>query len=305
MCWLRWYYVDAWLSLTRNRDCLLKDETPFSKLVMTQEDMEQPEFQSLYQFGVLTKYMRMYIQAIRSGKIYGSPDRRHPSAYYHQITEELTTWYHQRLRPSQKQHPSSEIHFHLCYHAMRLIVLFQFLQPTQSPPHNILIDCLETNLALLQALEHLKELGCDQSTYHHMFFAIHNTAKRVYGYSDAYNLRSLAEEQLRTNLMMLRGTQAYSNDVFKARLYVEKIEEQFRMLDIRNADHSSSSIVPSDTGFTSTLGNVPSTTSPSPRIVVFRQNDVRIRKKSASSAYSKKAALTKSRHQLNYWQASV
>ncbi|KAI9248780.1 hypothetical protein BDA99DRAFT_590355, partial [Phascolomyces articulosus] len=248
MCWLRWYYVDAWMCLTLNRECLLADNIPLHLASLAQQDSEEEEmshaqqqvFYGLYQFAALTQYMRMYIRAIRSGAIFKSGITSCPSAFYRNITEQLKQWYAQ-----QRQDQQTEIHFHLCYHATRLVILFQFLHPTECPPHDILIDCLETNLALLQALQYLKEVGCDQSTYHHMFFAIHNTAKRIFMYNRIddiqsqqqqlqlqHHLNRFAEEQLRINLKLLRGTQAYINDVFKVRLYAEKIEQQFRDLRI-------------------------------------------------------------------------
>ncbi|KAI9496302.1 hypothetical protein BDB00DRAFT_945169 [Zychaea mexicana] len=163
MCWLRWYYVDAWMCLTLNRECLLADDTPLQLAALsnnTNDDDDaslslRPEnFHGLFQFAALTQYMRMYIRAIRSGTIF-QEGTTYPSLLYQEITVQLKQWY------AQQQH--TENHFHLCYHAMRLVILFQFLNPASSPPQDILIDCLETNLALLQALQYLKEIGCDQT----------------------------------------------------------------------------------------------------------------------------------------------
>ncbi|KAG2222531.1 hypothetical protein INT45_002662 [Circinella minor] len=244
MCWLRWYYVDAWMCLTLNRECLLADDTPLYLAPLAEQNNESDDmplssiqqhvFHGLYQFAALTQYMRMYIRAIRSGTIFKKGTTSRPSTFYQNITNQLKQWYSQ-----QHQDQQTEIHFHLCYHAMRLVILFQFLHPTECPPHDILIDCLETNLALLQSLQYLREIGCDQSTYHHMFFAIHNTAKRIYMYNfnnkgkKKHSLDRFAEEQLRINLKLLRGTQAFVNDVFKVRLYAVKIEQQFRDLRIK------------------------------------------------------------------------
>lgn len=277
MCWLRWYYVDAWMCLTRNRDCLLNDDTPLERISMLSEDVDHPEFRQLYQLASLTRYMRMYIRAIRSGKMFADGvGGRQPSALYHNITQQLKLWYASTRRTSDysvNESSSGEVHFHLCYHAVRLIILFQFLHPTLGAPQDILIDCLETNLAILQALRHLKDKGCDQSTYHHMFFAIHNTAKRIYSFSGAAQLKSLSEEQLRMNLVLLRGTQAYINDVFKMRLYAEKIEEQFRDLNISEAtDLSSLSSMPRS--LQPVLANYAPTRTPGSGYFVFRQDSI-------------------------------
>ncbi|KAJ8660988.1 hypothetical protein O0I10_003210 [Lichtheimia ornata] len=291
MCWLRWYYVDAWMCLTRNRECLLNDDTPLGRISMLSEDVEHPEFRELYRFASLTRYMRMYIRAIRSGKMFADGvGGRQPSALYHNITQQLKHWYASTRRTNDyivDESNSGEVHFHLCYHAVRLIILFQFLHPTLGAPQDILIDCLETNLALLQALRHLKHKGCDQSTYHHMFFAIHNTAKRIYSYSGAEQLKSLSEEQLRMNLLLLRGTQAYINDVFKMRLYAEKIEEQFRDLRISEATDLSSF----STGtLQPALANYAPTTGLGPRIFVFRQQNTTRRSRPNKASKKLKAS---------------
>ncbi|CAO3610658.1 unnamed protein product [Mucor fragilis] len=229
-CWFRWYYVDAWMCLTLNRDCLLPDTVPWvdmnhiAKLSLAKLQDDQ---HNLYSFAYLTYYMRRYIRALHSGKIFVSQQQKVPSRHYYSITKELTSWYAQL----PKKNRIAELHLHLCYNSMRLVVLYQFLNPQQSPPHDILIDCLQTNLELLQALRHLKTLGCDQSTYHHMFFAIHNTAKRILQY-DTVQFNAYAEEQLKINLIMLKSTQAYTHDVFKMKMYAQKIQDQFTRMHI-------------------------------------------------------------------------
>ncbi|KAG0168209.1 hypothetical protein DFQ28_005195 [Apophysomyces sp. BC1034] len=267
-CWFRWYYVDAWMCLAMNRECLLPDEFP---LIDTASDEQGAPYdgggtsnnsngfdfrRNLFQFANLTRYMRRYIRAMRSGNIFANHsngDYRCPSHVYYGITQQLKDWYDRQRRVSNNACsgqgvatqmsvgspsfcPGVDVHLHLCYNAMRLVVLFQFLQPTLPPPNEILIDCLDTNLSLLQSLQHLKDSGCDQSTYHHMFFAIHNTAKRIFQYGSvtgrANQFRPYAQDQLRINLTLLRGTQAYANDVYQARVYVEKIEEICKHLEI-------------------------------------------------------------------------
>ncbi|KAI9272540.1 hypothetical protein BY458DRAFT_508558 [Sporodiniella umbellata] len=231
-CWLRWYYVDAWMCLTLNRDCLLPHDVPWLKpdkiYSLSISQLESDQAHQLYGFACLTNYMRRYIRLLHSGKIFLGGLYKTPSKHYYEITNELTKWYDQLPLYTIS---SSRLHLHICYHSMRLIILYQFLRPYQPPPSDILIDCLLTNLELLQALQHMKETGCDQSTYHHMFFAINNTAKRILRYN-IKPLNQFAEESLRINLSFLKTTQAYVHDVFKMKFYAEKIEEQFSRLGI-------------------------------------------------------------------------
>ncbi|GAN00935.1 hypothetical protein MAM1_0003d00363 [Mucor ambiguus] len=229
-CWFRWYYVDAWMCLTLNRDCLLPDTVPWVDIdhitKMSLAKLQQDQH-NLYSFACLTFYMRRYIRALHSGKIFVNQQQKIPSSHYYSITKDLTTWYGQL----PKKNLIAELHLHLCYNSMRLVILYQFLNPQQIPPHDILIDCLQTNLELLQALRHLKTLGCDQSTYHHMFFAIHNTAKRILQYNTE-QFNEYAQEQLKINLIMLKNTQAYTHDVFKMKIYAQKIQDQFTRMNI-------------------------------------------------------------------------
>ncbi|KAF7729553.1 hypothetical protein EC973_004228 [Apophysomyces ossiformis] len=267
LCWCRWYYIDSWMSLTRGRDCLLPDELPLIKFLpevsVTPESScehdDQVHFdfrQNLYQFARMTSYMRKYMHAERSNRLYYSvpgSDCRYPSLTYARITEELKTWYNEQISvPSDVcsgkravtqmsvGSPSfcagTDVNLHLCYNSMRIVILAEFLQPDQPPPNEILVDCLCTNFALLQALGHLKEVGCDQSTYHHMFFAIHNTAHKIYIYglddTRAQQFQESARRQLQMNLELLCGTQAYENDVFKVRCYAERITQELQRLNI-------------------------------------------------------------------------
>lgn len=227
-CWFRWYYVDAWMCLTLNRDCLLPDNVPWIDMKMVEKISISTNDQShLYSFANLTHYMRRYIRALHSGKLFLNDQQKLPSLVYYQITKELTHWYGQLPRYKT----ITELHLHICYNSMRLVALYQFLTPQQPPSHDVLIDCLQTNLELLQALQQLKDVGCDQSTYHHMFFAIHNTAKRIFQY-DQKQFKVFAEEQLKINLMLLKSTQAYAHDVFKMKIYAEKIQDQFTRMKI-------------------------------------------------------------------------
>ena len=229
-CWFRWYYVDAWMCLTLNRDCLLPDTVPWMNMAQVEHLSivgHKHDYNQLYSFATLTYYMRRYIRSLHSGKIFLNEHQKVPSAKYYEITNQLKAWYGQLPRYTT----ISELHLHLCYNSMRLVVLYQFLHPQQAPSNDIIIDCLETNLELLQALQQLKDIGCDQSTYHHMFFAIHNTAKRIFQYNRK-DFNEFAKEQLKINLTLLKSTQAYAHDVFKMKIYAEKIQEQFRKMKI-------------------------------------------------------------------------
>ncbi|KAI8064328.1 uncharacterized protein B0P05DRAFT_554992 [Gilbertella persicaria] len=238
-CWFRWYYIDAWMCLTLNRDCLLPGSVPWLDMQQVERiSLQKPKTDphQLYSFAVLAHYMRRYIRALQSGRLFAfqttmanSPHRqqRVPSKLYYEITQGLTQWYAQL----PKHKTIAELHFHLCYNSVRLIVLYQFLHPQFSPPHDILTDCLLTNLELLEALIQLKKGGCDQSTYHHMFFAIHNTAKRIFQYNIA-QFKYDIEEQFKTNLILLKSTQAYAHDVFKMKMYAKDIEDQLNRMNI-------------------------------------------------------------------------
>ncbi|CAO3594416.1 unnamed protein product [Absidia cylindrospora] len=275
LCYCRWYYVDAWMSLTLGRDCLLPDDPPRFIMDAIQpppthlQDQQQPtspspqplptlqrqtiifphEHQSLYQFAMLTKFMRRYIQVMQSGKLV-DPITKKPSSHYYQITAELKQWNNMIQQQEENEHANdfgrgpdsnrsgnADTHLHLCYHAMRLVILYKLLHPDLAPPDDMtLMDGLDTNLALLLALQQLASQGCDQSTYHHMFFAIHNMASRIHQHHTRHRIskwQKWARQQLQLNLVLLKGTQAYVNDVFQMRVYAEKIEQQFLHMGLR------------------------------------------------------------------------
>lgn len=328
LCWFRWYYVDAWMCLTLNRPCLLPDDLPTISGSQAKTIYADKQYYELYQFARLTRYMRKYIRAMQSGKMFVSnvvgakPGRIVPSSLYQSITSELKAWYdsQQNHLPSDSQVAGPQpleanLHLHLCYNAVRLLVLFQFLHPVYSPPADILVDCLQTNLALLQALKYLKDIGCDQSTYHHMFFAIHNAARQIYMYdNDEADLKQFAHDQLCMNLMLLRGTQAYANDVFKVRLYAEKIEQEFRDLNITfdgwmNAGCSGKNNMINAYGPTfssSTRGgphctrNTSTSAALAPQVFVFRQHPLKLssshQRTSSNSSGSKRSRTTSCNH---------
>ncbi|KAL0094549.1 hypothetical protein F4703DRAFT_1819410 [Phycomyces blakesleeanus] len=274
LCWYRWYYIDAWVSLSRNIVCLLPDDIPLPRLKETKDtsysgiqcnpslptgDAERAfDRLNLYQFSAMSRYMRRFIRAIHSGDLFDisndGEDRDNayisPSPLYYELASQLQTWYDlqphaSQLRPPFKEiqnspssafNPRIDIHLYLCYHSMRLVLLFQFLHPRHPPSLHIILDSLETNIILLQALQHLHAVGCDQSTYHVMFFAIHNAAKRVFLYAQANTelrfLLSYAREQLQMNLTILLGTQSFENDIFMLQLYAEKIEHDLQEIGI-------------------------------------------------------------------------
>ncbi|KAI7869323.1 hypothetical protein BDF14DRAFT_1783672 [Spinellus fusiger] len=268
LCWYRWYYIDVWMSLTRNTKCLLPDDLPLPFLEGYGDLLHTPNQQdialqnrhtekafdclSLYQLGGMAKYMRRFVHALRSGDLFdislhGAEVHLSPSPLYHGLNNEVQGWYeHQphasQVRPSFKvaqNSPSAifcpriDIHTHLCYHSMRLVILYQFFQPEKQISLHVLIDCLETNLTILQALQHLREIGCDQSTYHIMFFAVHNAAKHIYQYTQTNPSMSFllpfAKEQLHMNLSIICGTFAYENDIFMLQNYVEIFEQDLNM----------------------------------------------------------------------------
>ncbi|ORX51324.1 hypothetical protein DM01DRAFT_257469 [Hesseltinella vesiculosa] len=240
LCFLRWYYVDAWMALTLRRETLVRDHPPVDLQLALISD---PEHASLYHFATMTMFMRRYIHAMRNGQLM-DPKTQMPTFLYHQITEESQRWYAQLNRNNSGRRDE---HLHICYNAMRLVVMFQFLHPKNPPLDDGLVkDILETNLALLGSLQELSSLGCDQSTYHHMFFAIHNVACRIYlyyrhkrpSYRDGFSpimskWRKFSREQLRINLCLLKSTQAYANDVYQMRDYAKMIEEKFELIDIK------------------------------------------------------------------------
>ncbi|KAI8098983.1 uncharacterized protein BX664DRAFT_320092 [Halteromyces radiatus] len=261
LCWCRWYYIDAWMSLTLHRECLLPDTPPpfiMDTIQSARIDLYH-EHNDLYQFAILTRFMRRYIQMMHSGNIEDSVTQG-PSTAYHAITKELKQWYEGVQTQQQQQRldyentnnnnnnniNNSAVHLHLCYNAMRLVVLYQFLHPDRLQADDLTVmDGLETNLALLQALQQLASQGCDQSTYHHMFFAIHNTASRIYQYHTRHRTskwQKLARQQLQMNLLLLKGTPAYANDVFKMRMYAEKIEQQFNHMDLYTPNYYRSTL---------------------------------------------------------------
>ncbi|KAI8331762.1 hypothetical protein BC941DRAFT_360058 [Chlamydoabsidia padenii] len=257
LCFCRWYYVDAWMALTLQRDCLLPDEPPQFILDTIQSSNNNNNnnnalyHQSHYQFVMLARFIRRYIRIMQSGKLM-EPITMRPSSLCDQITNELKQWY--ALIQQEEQQSSitagpaghdGNVHFHLCYNAMRLVILYKLLQPDMvvQPDDSTLIDGLETNLALLLALRELASRGCDQSTYHHMFFAIHNIATRIHQHHHHKNERKYSQwqewatQQLQMNLVLLKGTQAYVNDVFQMRVYAEKIEQQFAHMGLQLADY--------------------------------------------------------------------
>ncbi|KAI8071454.1 hypothetical protein BC940DRAFT_234804 [Gongronella butleri] len=236
-CWARWYYVDAWMSLTLHRDCLLPDMPPADLNLAVLQDADHI---SLYRFANMATFMRRYISAMRGDQLLNHESAK-PTAIYYSITRDLDEWYEKTGNTSDKDN-----HLHLCYHAMRLVVLYQFLPPEHPPKDEMILqDALQTNLSLLDALQSLSSKGCDQSTYHHMFFAIHNTASRIYTYfhkmrtnNSYYNAntskwRRISKDQLPMNFVLLKRSQAYVNDVFKMRFYAENIERQFEQLGIK------------------------------------------------------------------------
>ncbi|KAI9278271.1 hypothetical protein BDA99DRAFT_491692 [Phascolomyces articulosus] len=299
-CWHRWYYVDAWMSLTLHRQRLLPDDVMEDNtnhfLLFDDQQQQQQSFTShqsnslkqanyLHHFAILAHFIRRYLRAFESHQLTSIT-----SPIYYQITEALEAWYDQLPydtqtnpiphRPHHYQfNPRVDIHLHLCYYAVRLVIFSRFLEqheqnnPSMMTSKILLIhNTLETNLQLLQALQYLKENKCDQSTYHHLFLTIHNAALSVYQklvdnnnnsdnrnltrttvvyqqkeeneqYYNKEKLRTIAGEQLLMNLALLKSTAAYFNDTFNMRSFATQCMDQIKYLDLfkENSQYSSSS----------------------------------------------------------------
>ncbi|KAI7848749.1 hypothetical protein BDC45DRAFT_522654 [Circinella umbellata] len=268
-CWHRWYYVDAWMDLTLKRDRLLPDifmdHTPSIHHHPNDND-------HLHHFAMLAHFIRQYLRAFESNQLTSIT-----SPIYQKITQSLELWYHQlpynHIQPNpplliqQQFNPRVDIHLHLCYHAMRLVLfsrLFEMNEQNlkQEKEEALLLlihNTLDTNLQLLQALQHLKNDGCDQSTYHHLFPTIHKASYSIYQKlttqldmiphsclssknqqeQQLFNkkkLQTIAAEQLLINLKLLKSTPAYFNDTFNMRLFATQFINEIKTLGLLNKE---------------------------------------------------------------------
>lgn len=218
-CWYRWYYVDAWVSLTSGRHRLLPDELPSPPPF---QDNDQHD--DLRPFAVLAHYMRRL--------------KSRNDIKTQRLLNDLDQWWHNLSSDRNTTLKNSDPHLHLCFYAMRLVVLFQLLMrrdTQQCVPRTLLVECLYTNLQLLSGLQHLRDTGCDHSTYHSLFLAIHNTARDVFLHTltsnstmksscreqqqDQKRLHHVAIDQLKINIELMESTAAYVNDVYCLRQY--------------------------------------------------------------------------------------
>ncbi|KAG2202396.1 hypothetical protein INT47_008867 [Mucor saturninus] len=228
-CWYRWYYIDAWIALSLNMECLLPDKLPFvtKRPVKTSTTtVVSPEKNkghsnccimsndTLYEFMLMTQFMRRFNRCIQSGTLVHC---------YDALTVELEHWW--------QSITNKNLHLAICYHSMRLVILFSLLQ--QSHIYNVddllLLDGLDMTLQILQGLQDLKLMKCDQSTYHHMFFAVHKTLMSILthiGRNEHYRyLESFAKQQFEMNLCILEGTEAFINDIYAMRTIGSMIED--------------------------------------------------------------------------------
>lgn len=263
LCWCRWYYIDAWISLTLNRPLLLSNQHPvhvpnLSELISTNSVVNEDTL-NLFHFATLGEMMRIAITGLKSRAFFDLNDvsgYTMPSQAYHNFNREHREWFRQLEVAAQAQKaltimgpqkfnfkPKVDVHLHLSYHSICLIILFQFLSPGSHPPEEITFATLESIFQLLSGLEYLKEINCDQSTYHHMFFAIHNAAKSIYEHcDDDDSIKGIAREQICLNSHLLKSTAAYEYDLFKVRSYGEKIDRDFEQLEIESDDDNLSTI---------------------------------------------------------------
>ncbi|KAG2185874.1 hypothetical protein INT43_002312 [Umbelopsis isabellina] len=263
LCWCRWYYIDAWISLTLNRPLLLSNKHPvhvptLSELISTNSVVNEVTL-DLFHFAALGEMMRKAITGLKSRAFFDMnnvPGYSMPSQAYHNFNREHREWFRQLEAAAQAERalviigpqkfnfkPKVDVHLHLSYHSICLIILFQFLSPGSQPPEEIIIETLESIFQLLSGLEYLKEINCDQSTYHHMFFAIHSAAKLIYEHcDDDDSVKAIAREQICLNSYLLKATAAYEYDLYKLRSYGEKIDRDFEQLEIESDDEIISTV---------------------------------------------------------------
>ncbi|KAG2177590.1 hypothetical protein INT44_008102 [Umbelopsis vinacea] len=257
LCWCRWYYIDAWVGLSLNRPLFLRREHPMHIPTLTEmiehNTVTDPDTLNLFHFAALGGVIRRAITGLKFRAFFdpNAPEGHVlPSKAYMDFTNDHRSWFAllQDATLSERSDigfvgprkfnfkPKVDVHLHMSYHSIRLVILFQFLLPNSLPPDDMIFDSLDTISELLSGLQYLHEIGCDQSTYHHMFFAIHNAAKIIYHYAENdASTRVIAREQMLLNNQLLRGTSAYENDLFKLRFYGEKIDSDFELLGIEHA----------------------------------------------------------------------
>ncbi|KAI9483461.1 MAG: hypothetical protein EXX96DRAFT_558254 [Benjaminiella poitrasii] len=255
--WYRWHYIDAWTAIITNQECLLPDQIPFEVkeivsgidgcdnsqmpivcgnqhhttsldyLVTPQSTVPQPQKQiSCYmphsvqaQFVNLSQYMRKCNKAIRSNTL---------CTVYGPLTAEVERWWANQINPS--------LHLKICYFSMRLVVLFSLLQVDDYQiTFDLLLDGLEITLKTLQGLEEIKFMKCDLSTYHHMFYAIHQTLKVILLHikrKEEYiqRLEKFAKQQFIMNLVILESLGVVNYDLYQMKSVAANIESDLYTL---------------------------------------------------------------------------
>jgi hypothetical protein len=233
-CWYRWYYIDAWIAISLNQECLLPDRLPFqvrkpsrTPITTTSTCMEAQQVQpnakqdnrnccimsndTLYEFVIMTQYMRQFNRTIQSGTL---------PLLYGTLTNEVASWWNTVK--------DSNLHLNICFYSMRLVVIFSLLQHDYKVTMELLLDGLDITLEILKGLQDLKLMNCDLSTYHHMFFAIHKTLKGILFHIkqnvEFQCLEPFAKQQFEMNLCILEGTDAFRDDIYQMRSIGATIE---------------------------------------------------------------------------------
>lgn len=284
LCWSRWYYIDAWTCLLQvQKACLLlsDDLPPPQRQQCLSNNVDSDTYSNAHvrQMATLGHCIRRFIRAWQNGLIRVSSRSNVPSTLFYELLADLQSWYEQLPPWQQRQQyhhhphhnndqntlissctsssnnnfkPPVNIHLYLCYHAARLMFFYEFIRPglTYPPPESVLAESLETSTCLLLGLQYLADIGCDQSTYHHLFLVIHNSSRRVHfyarqGYAFSKILQRNAEIQLLFNVALLRNTIAYQLDTFNIRTYAAKCEKEVSEMNIslhtsQDDDHGTS-----------------------------------------------------------------
>ncbi|RCI07129.1 hypothetical protein CU098_013919 [Rhizopus stolonifer] len=228
-CWYRWYYIDAWLAISLGQDCLLPDQLPFRIEHQRQHRASHAYHgcmmsnDTLYDFAVMGQHIRRYTHAIRQGTLF---------YMYDALTTDMIAWW--------SNVNDQNLQLANCYYSLRLVLLFHLLHQDQyKVTFDLLLDGLDNTLHLLQGLQDLKLRGCDQSTYHHMFFAIHSTLKKILvhirGNPGFHCLEAFAKKQFEMNLCILEGTNAFVDDIYQMRSIGATIEAE--MCELGFIDH--------------------------------------------------------------------
>lgn len=233
-CWYRWYYIDAWIAISLNQECLLPDRLPFqakkpsspkstlieghSNLIVTQQEQANNirnccimSNDTLYDFVIMTQYIRRFNRAIQSGTL---------PLLYSALTHEVAIWW--------ATVKDSNLHLNICFYSVRLVVIFSLLQHDYKVRSDLLVDGLDITLEILKGLRDLKLMNCDLSTYHHMFYAIHKILKAISFHikqnAEFQCLESLAKQQFTMNLCILESTDAFRDDIYQMRTIGATIE---------------------------------------------------------------------------------